>query len=172
MHIVIGVIGLITAAYFLVIRARNAAEISHELMDMASDVRAAARRLGFRRTRAQHPVDAIDDPNTAAAALGVAYMELHGMPTEATQSALLLSLQSALQIDRKDAEEHLILGRWLVNECKGSAPAIARVSKRLNHLTGGEIGPLLDILESITATPASDQQTEAIHDIKRAFRVA
>ncbi len=172
MHIVIGVIGLVTAVYFFVLRARNAAEMTHELMDMADDVRAAARRLGFRRKHAAHPVDAIEDPNTAAATLAVAYMELHGMPTEKTHEALLHSMQSSLEIDLKEAEEQLILGRWLVNECKGPSPAIPRAAKRLYQLTGGDIGPLLDILGSVSAAPASEQQTEAVHDIKRAFRIA
>ena len=171
MHIVIGVIGLVTAVYFFVIRARNAAEMTHELMDMADDVRAAARRLGFRRKYAAHPIDAVEDPNTAAATLAVAYMELHGMPTEKTRAALLQSMQSALEIDLKEAEEQLILGRWLVNECKGPSPAISRAAKRLFQLTSGEIGPLLDILGSVTADPPSEQQTEAIHEIKRAFRI-
>ncbi len=171
MHIVIGVIGLITAVYFFVLRARNAAEMTHELMDMADDVRAVARRLGFRRIKAQHPVDAIEDPNTAAATLAVAYMELHGMPTETTHEALLKSMQSSLEIDLKEAEEQIILGRWLVNECKGPSPAISRAAKRLYQLTSGDIGPLLDILGSVTADPASEQQTEAIHEIKRAFRI-
>ena len=171
MHIVIGVIGLITAVYFFVLRARNAAEMTHELMDMADDVRAVARRLGFRRKHAAHPVDAIEDPNTAAATLAVAYMELHGMPTEATHAALLQSMQTSLEIDRKEAEEQLILGRWLVNECKGPSPAISRASKRLFQLTKGDIGPLLDILGSVTATPASEQQTEAVHEIRRAFHI-
>lgn len=172
MHIVIGVIGLVTAAYFLVIRARNAAEMTHELMDMADDVRAAARRLGFRRKYAAHPMDAVEDPNTAAAALAVAFMELHGMPTEETRAALVQSMQASLDIDLKEAEEQLILGRWLVNECKGPTPAISRSAKRLYQLTGGEIGPLLDILGSVTANPPSEQQTEAIHEIRRAFRIS
>ena len=171
MHIVIGVIGLITAVYFFVIRARNAAEMTHELMDMADDVRAAARRLGFRRVKEQHSVDAIEDPNTAAATLAEAYMELHGLPTEDTRAALLQAMQSALEIDLKEAEEQMILGRWLVNECKGPSPAISRGSKRLYQLTGGDIGPLLDILGAVTADPVSDQQTEAVHEIKRAFRL-
>jgi len=171
MHIVLAIAGIATAAYLIIIRARNAAEITHELMDVADDVRAAARRLGFRRNKAQHPVDAIDNPNTAAATVAVAYLELHGYPTEETRQALLRSLQSALEVPLKEAEELTILGRWLMNECNGAPAAITRGSKRLYTLTKGDIGPLLTILDAISSNPLSDQQREALDDIKRAFRI-
>ena len=45
MHIVLGILGLLTAVYIFVMRARGAAEMTHELLDIADDVRAAARRL-------------------------------------------------------------------------------------------------------------------------------
>ena len=44
MHIVIAAIGILTAVYFFVMRARNAADMTNELLDVADDVRAAARR--------------------------------------------------------------------------------------------------------------------------------
>ena len=172
MHIVIGVLGLVTAVYIFVLRARNAAEMTNELMGMADDVRAAARRLGFRRKKAIHPVEAIDDPNTAAATIATAYLELHGLPTEDTRADLLRAMQSALEIDLKEAEEQLILGRWLVNEYNGPVPAIARAARRLYKLTGGKAGPLLDILGSITAVPASEHQADATQEIRRVFRLA
>ena len=171
MHIVIAVAGIATAIYLIVIRARNAAEITHELMDVADDVRAAARRLGFRRNKALHPVDAIEDPNTAAATVAMAYLELHGLPTEETRNALSRSLQSSLEVPMTEAEELMILGRWMVNECQGPAPAIARASKRLFTLTKGDIGPLLTILTAISSDPLSDRQRDALDDIKRAFRI-
>lgn len=171
MHIVIAAAGILTAVYFLVIRARNAAEITHELMDMADDVRAAARRLGFRRNKAMHPVDAVDDPNTAAATVAMAYMELHGLPTEETRDALLRALQTTLDVTLKEAGELMVLGRWLMHECQGPAPAIARASKRLYALSGGDIAPLLTILKPVTSDPLSDRQREALADIRRAFRL-
>ena len=171
MHIVIAVVGLITAAYFLIVRARNAAEMTSELLDMADDVRAAARRFGFRRNKAVHPVDAIEDVNTAAATVATAYLELHGLPTEETKNALLRSLQTELQVSKSDAEELLILGRWLMNECHGPAPAISRAARQLYRLTGGDIGPLMEILKAASADPLTDQQREALDEIRRAFRI-
>ena len=39
-------------------------------------------------------------------------------------------------------------------------------------LTGGKAGPLLDILGSITAVPASEHQADATQEIRRVFRLA
>ena len=171
MHIVIAVLGILGAVYFFVMRARGAAEMTSELMDMADDVRAAARRLGFRRNKAMHPVDAIEDPNTAAATVAVAYMELGGMPTEETRDALLMAMQSNLQVDKTEASELLVLGRWLMNECQGADPAVTRAARCLYKLTNGDIGPLMDILKSVSTDPLGDRQREALDDIRRAFRI-
>ncbi len=171
MHIVIAVIGIIGTVYFFVMRARGAAEMTSELMDVADDVRAAARRLGFRRNKAMHPVDAIEDPNTAAATIAVAYMELGGVPTEETRNALVIDMQSHFEVAKSEAEELLVLGRWLMNECQGADPAITRASRCLYKLTNGDIGPLLEVLKSVSTDPLGDHQREALDDIRRAFRI-
>lgn len=171
MHIALGAIALLTAVYLLVIRARSAAEMTHELLGVADDVRAAARRLGFRRTKAVHPVDGIEDANTAAATVAMAYLELHGLPTEETSHKLLRSLQQRLEVPMKMAQELMILGRWLVNECQGPQPAIARASRRLYRLTGGNPGPLLDVIGDISEEPLTDRQKDALDDIRTAFRL-
>ena len=101
----------------------------------------------------------------------MAYMELHGLPTEETRDALLVAMQKELDVSKADADELLILGRWLMNECNGPAPAIGRASRRLFRLTEGDIGPLLEILKSASADPLSDQQREALDEIRRAFRI-
>ena len=171
MHIAIAVIGLITAAYIFVMRARNAAEMTSELMDIADDVRAAARRFGFRRMGPGHPVDSIEDPNIAAATLATAYMELDGLPTEELRNRLSDALQSALETSKKDAGEMLVLGRWLMTECNGAEPAVPRAARRLAKLTGNDIGPMLEVLGAVSSDPISDKQREALEDIKRAFHI-
>ncbi|MDA8586338.1 hypothetical protein N9L47_08725 [Rhodobacteraceae bacterium] len=171
MHIIVAAIGIIAGLYFFVMRAKNAAEMTHELLDVADDVRAAARRFGFRRNKAGHPVDAIEDANTAAATVATAYMELHGLPSEDMRADLIKSLQTELQVEKKDGEELLILGRWLMNECNGPSPAITRAARQLYKLTSGDIGPLMEILKSVSADPLSDQQRDALDEIRRAFRI-
>lgn len=171
MHIVIAVLGILTAVYIFVLRARNAAEMTQELLGVADDVRAAARRLGFRRARAQHPMEAVEEPDIAAATVAAGYMELHGLPTQETRDTLLRSLQSAYGVDLGKAQELSVLGRWLMSECGGAQPAIARAAKKLYALGGRDVGPLLEVLKSISSDPLSDRQREALAEIRTAFRL-
>ncbi|MGI9393942.1 MAG: hypothetical protein ACR2OY_04790 [Boseongicola sp.] len=170
MHFVVAALAALAAVYFFVMRARNAAEMTTELLDVADDVRAAARRFGFRRHQQTHPVDSIDDPNLAMATIAVAYMELQGLPTEDAKSSLLKALQRELDVDVNEAEELAILGRWLMNECSGAMPAIARTSKKLYRLDKN-VSPLMEVLKDLSDTPLGDRQCDALHDIKRAFHI-
>lgn len=171
MPFLIALAGAAVAFYFLVIRARNAAEITHELLDVADDVKAAARRLGFRQIKAEHPVESIEDPNVAAALLGVAFIELDDLPTETQRSALVRALQSYCEVDLKEAEELVVLGRWLMSECQGPVPAISRGARKLYKLSGGEIGPLFEILDAVSDGAPSEKQQDALDDIRTAFRL-
>ena len=170
MHFVVAALAALAGIYFFVMRARNAAEMTTELLDVADDVRAAARRFGFRRKHESHPVNSIDDPKLALATVAVAYMELSGLPTEDTKSNLLNAVQRELNVDLKEAEELAVLGRWLMNECSGAVPAIARASKRLYRLDKN-VTPLMEVLKDLSDTPLSDQQRDALHDIKQAFHI-
>ena len=82
------------------------------------------------------------------------------------KSNLLKALQSELNIDLKDAEELSVLGRWLMNECKG----ITRASKRLYRMDKN-VTALMAVLKDLSDTPISDQQRDALHDISRAFHI-
>ena len=170
MHFVVAALAALAAVYFFVMRARSAAEMTTELLDVADDVRAAARRFGFRRHHERHPVDSVDDPKLALATVAVSYMELHGLPTEGTKSKLLSALQRELNVDSNEAEELAILGRWLMNECQGAAPALARASKQLYRLDKN-VTPLMEVLKDLTETPLGDRQRDALHDVKRAFHI-
>jgi len=55
MPFILALISIAAAAYFWINRARNAGEIAGEVLDMANDVRLAARRFGFKRKTNLHP---------------------------------------------------------------------------------------------------------------------
>ena len=173
MPYLIAAAGALAAIYFFVIRARNAADVASELLDVAQDVRAAARRFGFVRKSKVHPVEAVDDSRVAAATVAVAYAELDGYPTDETKSRLTAAVARAFEVGTPDAEELVILGRWLMSECQGPQPAIARASRRLFKLSGArDVAALMDVIEAVTAEDGlSDRQRDALDDLKRAFRI-
>lgn len=172
----IAFLGLVGAAYFWAVRARNAGHVAQDLADMAGGVMGAARRLGFRRRANVHPVESIEEPALAIAALGTAFMELGGLPSREEQDALSMALQHHTHRSAKDAEDAMILGRWLVTECNGPEPAITRLSRRLAKLDrAGSLTPLMGVLND-TALAArggrlSERQKEALAEIARALKV-
>lgn len=161
-------------AYF-VIRARNATNAASELMDVANDVRLAARRFGFRRQSNLHPAESIEDPNLAISALASAFIELDDLPTQDQRAQLEQQLQTTLNMDRETTQEAMVLGRWLVSECGGADAAVSRLSRKLYRLSGAEaLQPLLTVIKGTlgdATTGLSPRQKEAIEDLSRVFRV-
>ncbi|WP_095589964.1 hypothetical protein [Actibacterium ureilyticum] len=174
MPILAAVIAIPGAAYFWMHRARNAAEMTQELGGMASDVMSAARRFGFRRRHDQHPVDSLEDSHVAIAGAALAFLEIGGLPTREQHDALNRSLQSHLGIPMKSAEEALILGRWLINECGGASAALTRLSKRLSKLDRNSFEPLMAVMKDVAAHAGgdlTDLQRDALAEIARVFRI-
>ncbi|NSX53624.1 hypothetical protein [Parasulfitobacter algicola] len=175
MPFLIALAGIAVAAYFFILRSRNAANIAGDILDAAVDVKNAARRFGFKRRSNTHPVEDIDDPNIAIAALAVSFLELDDYPTQEHRKALHLNMQSTLDISAKDAEEMTVLGRWLMNECNGPDMAVSRLSRKLHKMSGAAaFTPLLTVLRDTLSAGDSEmneKQRDALDDVKRAFRI-
>jgi len=175
MPALIALVGLLSAAAFFFLRARNAAEAASDLVDMAQDARAAARRFGFRRRANTHPVESIEDPSVAIATLAVAFLELDALPSREQQMALGRGLQRELNLSLTDAEELVVLGRWMMTECGGAEPAITRVARKLYKLDAGRsFPPLMGVVKEITTEGQglSPKQARALEDIRQAFRLS
>ncbi len=175
MPILVGLAGLIIAAWVWASRARSAAYMAGDLADMAGDVMAAARRFGFRRRYDRHPVDSTDDPKLMIGGLAVAFLELGGLPSAEDQTRMVAALGRHLHCDLEACRELAILGRWLMNESQGAVPAIPRLAKRLFRLSGtAGLMPLMAVLKDTGAADGSglsDRQKEALAEIARIFRV-
>lgn len=170
MPVIIAILGIIIGAYFWINRARNAANVTADVMDMANDVRLAARRFGFRRRHDVHPAESIEEPGLAIAGIAIAFVELDDFPTQEHRNALNVHLRAQTRVDQETADEMVILGRWLVNECGGASAAISRLARKLYRLEGPDaLDPLMTILNK-TVNNHNERQTEALHEIKTAFR--
>ena len=165
--------GAVLAIYFFIIRARNAAGVATELVEMASDVRLAARRFGFIRKSNQHAVDGIEDARLAMAGLAVSFLELDDYPTQEQRDALLRALQTEFGISKDDATEMMVLGRWLMNECGGVSPAVSRLSRKLCKMDGAAaITPVMALVQAgVGEAGLGKAQLDALEDVKRAFRI-
>lgn len=174
MPFILGLVGIIVAAYFWSVRARNARVVAEDLVGMAGDVMIAARRFGFRRRANIHPVESLDDADAAIAAVGIAFLELGGLPSVEQQNALIRSLQSHLGQGHDQAQEAVILGRWLVSECGGAQAGFDRLARRLYKLRGhAGFEPLMLVLRDVgqAAGNLSPRQSEALAQLSSVFRL-
>jgi hypothetical protein len=175
MPFLIALLGLIGAAYFWAQRARNAADITRDLSGVASDVMAAARRFGFRRRGAEHPVESLDDADVAIAGAAIAFLELGGLPNVEQQQGLVRSLQARLNMSHDKAQEALILGRWLMVESGGAQPGFTRLVRKLAKMKGqAGFEPLMLVLRDEAETAAgvlSTQQGEALDEVRVIYRL-
>lgn len=175
MPFIIGLLGLVAAAYFWANRARDAARLTNDLAGVASDVMAAARRFGFSRKLNLHPVESVDDPQLATAGLGLAFLELDGLPSVEQHAALTRSLQSHPGLSHDKAQEALILARWLLSESGGAAPGFTRLLRRLFKLQGRDALTALMAVLNDTAqsghTGLSLKQKEALEEVTQTFRL-
>ena len=175
MPFILSLVAIAVAGYFWMNRARNAAYVASDLLGMAQDVMGAARRFGFRRQANIHPVESLEDANVAIAALGIGYLELGGLPRAEQHEALLRSLQVNCGHSHDQAQEAVILGRWLVTECGGPAPGMDRLSRRLWKLKGAaSFDTLMAVIKDVAASggvAVNARQKDALEAIARAYRV-
>ncbi|MEM7320452.1 MAG: hypothetical protein AAF408_15715 [Pseudomonadota bacterium] len=175
MPILLAALGLLAAAAFWYFRIRNVAHTAQDLLEAANDVRLAARRFGFRRNADIHPVEAIEDPRIALAALGAGFLELDDFPTAEQRDALVSALRENLNVKHDDAEELLILGRWLVGECNGPQQAIPRLTRRLYKLSGQQdfeaVMALVKFVARFGTGDLSAKQKAALKDIQHGLKI-
>jgi len=172
MPFIIALVGIIITAYIWANRASRARDVAGDVMDMANDVRLAARRFGFRRQTNIHPVESIENPRLAVAAIATSFIELDDLPTTELRQRLTIQLRSKLRADPEEAQEMEVLGRWFMTECGGAEPAIARISRKLYKLDGPQqLEPLMDILKGTVTGDLSAKQRDALEDIQRAMRL-
>ena len=172
MPFILSLIAIAGAAFFWFNRAQNAKDAAVDLLDAANDVRLAARRFGFKRRTNVHPVDDIEDPNVAIATIATAFIELDDLPTQNQRDQLSVQLQYQFNLSQKGAQELMVLGRWLMQQCERPDAAISRVTRRLYKFDGVQsIEPLMTVLKNLAEENLSDSQTDSLGEITRAFRL-
>lgn len=149
----------------------NPRDAIHAAKDVATTLKNAPRRLAFRRQTNAHPVEGIDDPRIAIAAIAQAFVELDDLPTKEQRDMVDVILRSKLRCTEDEAEEMATLSRWLIDQCKGPSQAITRISRRLYKIDGNASWDLLQgILSGLVVGDLSQRQIDGVGDIQMALR--
>ncbi len=177
MHILIAIIGAAASALYWYSRMRSGVGSAREMADDAADVVQtvlnAPRRIAFRRQTGAHPVEGIDDPRVAVAAIAQAVLELADLPTKEDRDRLTVLIRKELSAGAEEAEEMQVLGRWLTGQCGGADRAVRRISKKLYKMDGrAHQEVLFNILLGLAGPDGLDAaQHGALEDIRIALRL-
>lgn len=170
MPILIAILTAIAGAIWWWAR-NNPRDAIHTAQDVATTIKNAPRKLAFRRQTNAHPVEGIDDERIAICAIAQSFLELDTLPTIEQRKHLHMLLRSKLRCSDEEAEEMEVLGRWLVTQCNGAREAVPRLGRRLKKIDdGGAWDRMQDVLMPLVEGDLSPAQTDAIDDLRIAFK--
>ncbi len=175
MHILAATVGLLFLAFRLYLRLSCSRNLAASLVETVADAPKAVRRYRFRRKANVHPVEAIDDPSIAVAALGVAHVELELIPSQDHWDGLKVNIARVLDVSGAEAEELMVLGRWLVAECGTVDAAVARLSRKLYRMAGpARAAALHGLVQAIVAAQSpspNGAQADVASDVARFMHI-
>ncbi|WP_269582514.1 TerB family tellurite resistance protein [Roseibium sp. Sym1] len=157
MHILLAALGILAAVAFWLYRARAAVDNTRVVLDAAQDVKAAARRFGYRTRANQHPTEGVDDPRVTGAALLVVVAETDGGISKAEQDEILEQLSSVFGLSARDAEELYLFSKWLANQSSNPDDMMRRLIKHTITLGGRDTLP--DMISMVRAVGMADTGT-------------
>ncbi len=169
MPIIMLVLATIGGAIWFWVRnnPRDALDVAQ---DAAVTLKNAPRRLSFRRSTNQHPVDAIEDPIVLVGVIAQCFVSLDDLPTKDQYDLLHVKLRAHLRCSEEDAQEMQVFGRWIADRCGGPDSAVPRLSRRLRKVDDtASWGLLQRLLDDVVSGELSTRQSEAIADLAREF---
>lgn len=172
MHLIIAAIGILIAAAFWYQRASAAKDAAGDLIGAAKDVRAAARRFGFKNKSNIHPVDQIEDARLTAAGIAAAVAGMDGPLTQPEIDTMVTETRLILKASAEEATDIAAFGRWVAGQCGNNEEAVRRLTNKTHRITGGSVGSdLLTYVTNIAAAggPINSVQQDALDRIRSIF---
>lgn len=161
----IALLGIIAAVGYWLYRIREAGDTAREALDMANDVRLAARRFAYKRKHKTHPIDGCDDARLTAAAIMVIAAETDGAITANEQKVMIDQAATTFNCGRVEAEEMIVFGRWLAAQGNNRDETFRRLFKRMISLGGPEtVGDMIPMITAV-ADVDGNSEDESIQDL-------
>lgn len=172
MHILLGLLSAAGAIAFYLYRARQAAEVTQELGELASTARGAVRRFFWRRRTDVQQTKQLDDPALAASTMMCALAQSDSLMTDRERQVILDRMAQTFQIEGNAADELFAQARWLTNEMGDLDSFLRRLARPVNErCTAAEKAELIDMLTAVAAAdgPPDTVQWEAIRRLTQQF---
>ncbi|HRD77799.1 MAG TPA: TerB family tellurite resistance protein [Hyphomicrobiaceae bacterium] len=165
MHIIAALVAAAGVVLFILYRMQQAATAARDVAEAASDLSGLFRSWNWRRRANVNPLDAIEDPREAAAALMVALAQYDGAVTEAESRVIVGEMTKHFGATASEAGELLARGRWLAPE----RADVGELMRRLKRVIEAKCGPkerreLIAMLRAVANASGTPDETLE-HDI-------
>jgi len=140
MHILLGLLAILTAIGVWVWRVRMAKQGLEAAAEIAKTVANAPRRLSFKYKAGQGGIDLIDDPREAAAIMMMQVALARGAPLSDLQSdSIEAEIREHFQFSATEAEDLAAHAAWVSRTCPPPRDTMTRLSKLIVNST--QLGP-------------------------------
>ena len=138
MHIFLGVLAVIGAIAFFVIRANRAAQAGKELLDTATDLKNAKRRHDWNRHSGKDAFEQVEDPRLAGMAILYALAASDGELGEEQYAEVVSEAAALFRAAKNEAEELVGQARWLFGQSGNVDAVIARMAPLVQTVCDAE----------------------------------
>jgi len=173
MPILLGLLAVLGVVGMILWRLNQASGAARELAEAAGEVQGFFRRRSWRKKLANDPLQLVDDPRSAAAAIMTALAQADGAITDAEQAIIVREMTEKFGAGASAAEELLAHARWVVRDVVEVDTCFRRLLPVIEKACGPrEKEQLIEMLEAVAAVngqPASAERL-ALDRIKRILR--
>ena len=160
MHILLAIVGALGAVGVLLWRMQMAANATRDIVSTAHDAGRFFRRWSWFRKANANPLDLIEDPREAAAAMMVAAAQYDGALSAREEEAILEQMRAHFGTDERTAADLLARGRWLAKSTADLGQTFHRASAIIrSRCTREEQQSLIEMLRAVAA---ADGRTEGV----------
>lgn len=176
MLVAAAILALAAVVGLLYLRFGPKPQVIVEFAELPESIQPAAAAFGYRLKTNSHPVDSLEDSEVAIAAIGIAFLELGGLPRPGQHEALQKCLQIAFSQSPQRCQQSLVLGNWLIAQCGGPVVALDRLTARLRVLSADAgLLALIGVLQQVSewgGNLTSGRQQDALAAISSQLKAA
>lgn len=170
MGIVLALLAAFGGVAALLWRLESGSRAARETIGLADDARGFFRRLAWSKRANRNPLDLVEDPREAAAAMMVLVATFDGALSAAEEAAILKEIVATFGMPTNDAGELLARGRWLTKDGGDLGTSLTRLSRIVEaKLSRTERAQLIAMLGRVALADGRESQAldQSISELER-----
>lgn len=167
MGVIIAILGALAGVVVLVWRLSILFRAGQETVEVANDLRLAARRHGWRRKQGKRPIEGVEDPQLAAATILLMILRTEEPVDESLKARLGQTLCDVFGCDRQTGQDLVSEAVFVTHELQDDRGWIGKLARNaLAPCSPEEKQDIPHMLNSVSAKPLSDTQANLVRHFR------